>query len=91
MINKVVKSDAAPGMTLFEQRRQRFEASAKVVELQNQNSELRLQINSLAAERESCIKKWNSETAKEFVQIERELDGIDEELEKAKKSRNSLN
>lgn len=85
MIDKVVKIDAAPKMALLEQQRQRFEASAKVVELQNMNSELELQIKSLAAQRESYIKKWNADTAKDYVQVKRELDGVDEELEKAKK------
>jgi HlyD family secretion protein len=85
MIDQVFKIDAAPKMTLLEQRRQRFEASAKVVELQNQNSEIELQIKSLAAQRESYIKKWNSETAKEYVQVKRDMDSVEEELGKAQK------
>ncbi len=85
MITKVVEIDAAPKMTLLEQQRQRFEASAKVVELQNNNSELELQIKSLAAQRESYTKKWSADTAKDYVQVKRELDGVEEELEKAQK------
>lgn len=85
MIDKVFKIDAAPKMTLLEQRRQRFEASAKVAELHNLYTELELQIKSTAAQRESYIKKWNADTAKEYVQVMRELDGVEEELEKAQK------
>lgn len=85
MIQKVVDIDAAPRSTLLDQRRQRFEATAKVVELQNENAELELQIKSLAAQRESYLKKWKADAAKEYVQVKRELDGVDEELTKARK------
>ena len=37
------------------------------------------------AQRESYIKKWNADTAKEYVAVKREIDGIDEKLEKAQK------
>lgn len=85
MINEVVKMNAESKMRLLEQQRQRFEISATVVELQNQTSELELEIKSMDAQRESYIKKWHADTAQEYVHVKRDLGDVEEELQKAKK------
>jgi HlyD family secretion protein len=89
MLTGLYKKGSISLKQLLETQISRLQMEAETDRLENQLLELKHQLLSVKAEKNSFIRDWQKQIAEELVKVERERNSVDKQLDKAKRM-NSL-
>lgn len=85
MFDQLYKKQSISLKQLLETQISRLQMEAEVDKLKNRTVELKHELLSAEASKNSFIAEWNKKISEEMVAVEREINGVEKQLDKAKR------